>query len=168
MLIYILKFDFIVIKKKKCYTVYDRNGGSMGKKKVSKNVKRRLTLLGPIFIGIFVICIITVFTYAYKIESLNKEKANLNAKLTELKKNEKELSSEISKLKDPDYIAKYARENYYYTKDGEYVIKIEKKDKTQTVTDVENNRPYYILALVITFLIFILIFIRSKIKKRNK
>ncbi len=140
----------------------------MNKKRVSKTVKRRLTLLGPIFIGVFVICTITIFTYIYKIQTLRDEKNKLNEQLEKLKTDEKELSNEISKLKDPEYIAKYARENYYYTKDGEYVIKIEEKEETETVSEVENNRVYYILALVIFILVALVVFIRLKLKKRNK
>lgn len=143
-------------------------GNSMNKKRVSKTVKRRLTLLGPIFIGVFVICTITIFTYIYKIQTLRDEKNKLNEQLEKLKTDEKELSNEISKLKDPEYIAKYARENYYYTKDGEYVIKIEEKEETETVSEVENNRVYYILALVIFILVALVVFIRLKLKKRNK
>lgn len=140
----------------------------MNKKKVSKNVKRRLTLLGPIFIGVFIVCTITIFTYVYKIQSLKAEQAELNEKLQGLQNEEEELSSEISKLKDPEYIAKYARENYYYTKDGEYVIKIEEKSSTETAEEVENNRSLYILAAVLMILVVLLLFIRSIIKKRNK
>lgn len=143
-------------------------GDSMSKKKVSKNVKRRLTLLGPIFIGVFIVCTITIFTYVYKIQSLKKEQTELNEKLQGLQNEEEELSSEISKLKDPEYIAKYARENYYYTKDGEYVIKIEEKESTETAEEVENNRSLYILAAVIMMLVVLLLFIRAMIKKRNK
>ena len=143
-------------------------GNSMNKKRVSKTVKRRLTLLGPIFIGVFVICTITIFTYIYKIQTLRDEKNKLSEQLEKLKTDEKELSNEISKLKDPEYIAKYARENYYYTKDGEYVIKIEEKEETQTVGEVEDNRVYYILSVVIVILVALIVFIRSKLKKRNK
>lgn len=143
-------------------------GDSVNKKKVSKNVKRRLTLLGPVFIGVFIVCTITIFTYVYKIQSLKAEQAELNEKLQGLQNEEEELSSEISKLKDPEYIAKYARENYYYTKDGEYVIKIEEKASTETAEEVENNRSLYILAAVLMVLVMLLLFIRSIIKKRNK
>ena len=34
------------------------------------------------------------------------------------------LETDVVKLQDPDYVAKYAREKYLYTKDGELVIKI--------------------------------------------
>ena len=35
------------------------------------------------------------------------------------------LNDEISKLQDPEYLAKYAREKYLYSKDDEIIIKIE-------------------------------------------
>ena len=35
--------------------LFKNRDDSMNKKKVSKNVKRRLTLLGPIFIGVFIV-----------------------------------------------------------------------------------------------------------------
>ncbi len=140
----------------------------MNKKKVSKNVKRRLTLLGPIFIGVFIVCTITIFTYVYKIQTLREEQAELNEQLQGLQTEEEELSSEISKLKDPEYIAKYARENYYYTKDGEYVIKIEEKEATETKNEVEDNRSFYVLAAVLIILVILILFIKSIIKKRNK
>lgn len=139
----------------------------MNKKKVSKNVKRRLTLLGPVFIGVFIVCTITIFTYIYKIESLRNQHNELNTQLDELQTEENELSSEINKLKDPEYIAKYARENYYYTKDGEYVIKIEEKEDTETKSEVEDNRSYYVLALVIIIFVVLVLFVKSLIKKRN-
>ena len=31
---------------------------------------------------------------------------------------------DVDKLQDPDYIARYAREKYLYSKDGEFIIKI--------------------------------------------
>ena len=34
------------------------------------------------------------------------------------------LETDVIKLQDPEYVAKYAREKYLYTKDGELIIKI--------------------------------------------
>jgi cell division protein FtsB len=35
------------------------------------------------------------------------------------------LKEEINRLQDPEYMAKYAREKYLYSKNGEIIIKIE-------------------------------------------
>ena len=61
-------------------------------------------------------------------------------------------------LKDEEYLARYARENYLYSKDGEIVFKIESNDKTNE----ENNKnitfdsKYFIIAGSIMIVILIL------------
>lgn len=140
----------------------------MAKKKVSKLVKRRLRIYFLISIAVISIGVIAVVSNIYKIHSLRKEESELNNKLDNLHTEEKELSSEIGKLKDPDYIAKYAREKFYYTKDGEYVIKIQDDNKVDTDNIVEVNRSYYIIGLAVLLLTIFIIFIKSRIKKKNK
>ena len=44
--------------------------------------------------------------------------------MVKLEDEEKVLSSDIEKLKDPAYIAIYAREKYLYSKDGELIIRL--------------------------------------------
>ena len=39
--------------------------------------------------------------------------------------NEKSLQSEVAKLKDPDYVARYAKEKYLYSSDGETIIRMD-------------------------------------------
>lgn len=48
----------------------------------------------------------------------------------ELKEKEQELSTDVEKLKDPEYVGRYLREKFLYSKEGELVIKMpdEKKD----------------------------------------
>ena len=48
----------------------------------------------------------------------------LEKQLTELKNDEAALKVNVEKLQDPDYIARYAREKYLYSKDGEFIIRI--------------------------------------------
>ena len=64
------------------------------------------------------------FTNVAKIIEINNEKKALNDKLTSLKDEEEVLNSDIKKLNDPDYVARYAREKYLYSKDGELIIRI--------------------------------------------
>lgn len=64
------------------------------------------------------------FTNVAKIIEINNEKQVLNDKLTSLKDEEEVLNSDIKKLNDPDYVARYAREKYLYSKDGELIIRI--------------------------------------------
>ena len=44
--------------------------------------------------------------------------------ISKLKEEEEYLNMEVEKLKDPDYVARYAREQFLYSKDGEFNIRI--------------------------------------------
>ena len=93
-------------------------------KRVPKQTKRRLAILGPISLVIIVYFLINLATYSYKLITLSREEKKLKDKLVSLQAEESNLKVEIQKLKDPDYLARYARENYLYSKDGEYIINI--------------------------------------------
>jgi cell division protein DivIC len=59
-----------------------------------------------------------------KIFEKYQEKKELEDKLVSLKEKEEELKVDAKKLQDPEYIARYAREKYLYSKDGEYILQI--------------------------------------------
>lgn len=93
--------------------------------KRTKKDKRRV-LLGLLVISIM-ISYLTVFIYNYwnQILTNEKEKIRLTEEYEALLKTEDELNSEITKMQDPEYIAKYAREKYGYSKNDEVIIKVE-------------------------------------------
>ena len=86
--------------------------------------KKRLLILG--LSSLIIIGAVTFIVGHYWIEIYDKyqEKKELETKLVSLKEEEDELQLEADKLQDPDYIARYAREKYLYSKEGEFVIKI--------------------------------------------
>lgn len=86
--------------------------------------KKRLLILG--LGSLIIICAVTFTIGHYWVEIYDKyqERADLEEKLVSLKEEENELKLEANKLQDPDYIARYAREKYLYSKEGEFVIKI--------------------------------------------
>lgn len=96
------------------------------RKKVNK--KRRKTLLLGL-LSIFIIFGVTFSIGKYWIEIFDKyqEKKELDEKLTRLKEKEEELQVDAKKLQNPDYVARYAREKYSYSKDGEYILQIPDK-----------------------------------------
>ena len=59
------------------------------------------------------------------INKMKIEKRELQDKIVDLEKEKEVLETDILKLKDPDYIAKYVREKYFYSKDGELILKID-------------------------------------------
>ncbi|MDD2505643.1 MAG: septum formation initiator family protein [Bacilli bacterium] len=90
----------------------------------SKKDKRRLLFYSLIIL--IMISYLSVFTIDYWSQILTnyKIKEELEGKYQELLANEEKLSSEATKLLDPDYVAKFAREKFMYSKDGEMIIRI--------------------------------------------
>ena len=64
------------------------------------------------------------FSNVSKIIEIKNEKVALKEKLVNLKDEEDKLNSDIKKLRDPEYVARYAREKYMYSKDGELIIRL--------------------------------------------
>ena len=97
------------------------------KKTVKMKRTRRMLLLGLGSIAIIITMTLSIGKYWVDIFDKYKEKQELEEKLAELQAQEKELKLDANKLQDPDYIARYAREKYSYSKDGEFIIKIPEK-----------------------------------------
>ena len=66
----------------------------------------------------------TIGKYWIEIFDKYKEKKSLDEELTSLKEKEEELKVDANKLQNPDYVARYAREKYLYSKDGELILQI--------------------------------------------
>ena len=56
---------------------------------------------------------------------MKEEKAKLENQLVSLQEEKDALETDIMKLEDPDYIAKYVREKYFYSKDGELILRLD-------------------------------------------
>ncbi len=95
------------------------------KKKLQMRAKIRIFLTFSLFIGIIGIFSYQLLTNIQSIMKMNKEKKELQERIVALKKEEEALKSDVQKLEDPTYIARYAREKYLYSKDGELIIRMD-------------------------------------------
>ena len=99
----------------------------MGRKKKRKASKSKIR----VFMSFVVCCFITValgfncYNTISKIQDMKKEKKNLENQLVVLEEEKETLETDIMKLEDPDYIAKYVREKYFYSKDGELILRLD-------------------------------------------
>jgi len=141
----------------------------MVKKRVSKQSKRRLMIIAPLFIFIIISCAVTVVSMGYNLYKLHNEEKKLQDNLVDLQKDAESLKTEITKLQDKDYVARYARENYLYTKDGEYVIKVDDEEKKEAQNNVQIKEEYFYYVIgIITLLIIIYIVRKHKKSKKKK
>lgn len=130
----------------------------MEKKRVRKSTKHRLFILIPVTLVVITYTVASFSYYVYKIYSLKREEETLLQQLEGLKDEEDNLQTDIEKFQNPDYLARYARENYHYSKDGELVIQTKKKEekKEQQVEEEEGDKPTYLIFIVCSFFLFLI------------
>ncbi len=94
--------------------------------KYKKKLKPRSSAIVFGLGSILTIVLMTFTIGKYWVEIFDKyqEKQDLEKELTRLKEKEEELQVDVEKLQNPDYVARYAREKYLYSKDGEIVLQI--------------------------------------------
>ena len=100
----------------------------MQKKTLSK-AKKRFFLLTIALVVVVSLSIIQIFLDWISIVSNKTEIQNLNNYYDELLAEEESLNSEVTKLHDSEYVARYAREKYMYSLPGEFIIKMPTKDE---------------------------------------
>ena len=96
-------------------------------KKIRKKAKKqtfRLLIFGVACLFVIGTILTTLTKVWLDIYSKYKEKAELEKKILALKTEEEELTVDVERLQDPEYIARYLREKYFYSKNGEYIIRI--------------------------------------------
>lgn len=89
-----------------------------------KQIKRKIFLVTLVFLLVGGILLKSILQTTLQIYKKNKEKKEFSIMLEKLKEKEEELNNTVIKLKNPDYVARYAREKYLYSKDGEIIIRI--------------------------------------------
>ena len=98
----------------------------MAKKKRSR-FKIKFFFAFVIFTCITAVLGYNLFSNILSIKKMIIEKKNLKEQIVTLENEKKVLESDIKKLEDSDYIAKYVREKYLYSKDGELILKMDEK-----------------------------------------
>lgn len=99
----------------------------MGKRKKRKASKSKirifisLVVFGSVMGALGYNCLTNIM----KINDMRNEKRELQDKLAALEEEKELLETDILKLEDPDYIAKYVREKYFYSKDGELILRLD-------------------------------------------
>ena len=136
----------------------------MKRKKFSRTSKRRLAFFGTLSLIVIGYAVFSFVYYSVNLLKAKNENINLENKLKSLQNDEENLKIEIKKLKDPEYIARYARENYSYSKDGEYIIKLDSSNKNEKQEKKQNNNYIYYVVIGCCFIIIVTVLLNKKKK----
>ncbi len=138
-------------------------------KKVSHKSKRRLIFFVPISLFLIAFFTYSLIGYINKVNTLNNEKAKLTDNISEIIEIQKSLKTEIEKLKDPEYIIRYANENYYFTTSkGEIVFKFQKTTTDNDSYQEVEHVTKYLWPIIIIGLVLSIIIIIKAIRRKKK
>ena len=141
----------------------------MAKRRISKASKKRLIVFGTASLIVILYFCFQLIYNIYMIYNLTSEKNQLEKLYVELQEEGESLKIDIEKFNDKNYLANYARENYLYSKDGEYIIQMDDVEKTYEDISKEINKNYLILGLsLLMILIFVYILLKDKKKTKKK
>ena len=91
----------------------------------SKKEKRRIIMISFLVIALSTFLIKSVFSDWVQILNNNKEIHKLNEQKQVLLDEEVSLKAETTKLENPEYVARYAREKYLYSAPDEIIIRVD-------------------------------------------
>ena len=100
-----------------------KNGDELMKK--TKKEKKRLFVLSVSILTLLSVLVYSVATTCPSILENKSKIKELNKEYNELLSNEEKLVSEVTKLQDDEYVARYAKEKFMYSEDGEIIIRMD-------------------------------------------
>lgn len=99
-----------MIKKRKSYTA---------------KTNMRMIVIFLFFVTMISTLGYTLFNNLYKINDIKNKLDELEKEKIALSEKEAELEADIKRLSDSEYIARYAREKYFYSKEGEIILRMD-------------------------------------------
>lgn len=102
----------------------------MNKKRRVKPVVQQLIMIGVTIASIFLL--LGVGKEVLTMMDLKKKNAEVEVELQRLQSENANLTNQKTKLEDANYVQTYARGNYMFSKNGEQVFHLPKKDNPET------------------------------------
>lgn len=89
---------------------------------MAKKKRKMGNIYGIVFLIISVFLIYTLYAKVQHIKTEEATYQKLVVQKNELKKEKEKLAKEVDSLNDSDYVVRYARSHYIFSKNGEEVI----------------------------------------------
>ena len=93
--------------------------------KRTKKEKKRLFVISSMIVILMVMLVRTVASDWQEIMNNNHQIKQLTLEYNNLLSEEEKLESDVIKLQDSEYIARYAKEKFLYSQDGDTIIRMD-------------------------------------------
>lgn len=93
--------------------------------KKTKKEKMRLVLISVVLVSMFGVLINSVASDWLEIMNNNHQIKQLTEEYENMLAEEEKLKSDVTKLQDSDYIARYAKEKFLYSQDGDIILRMD-------------------------------------------
>ena len=94
------------------------------KSKYTVKTKGRMFIIFMFFGAIIVTLGFTFLHDLKRMNDMSYQMKELNKQKIQLIEEEEAIQADIKRLSDPMYVARYAREKYFYSKEGEYILRM--------------------------------------------
>ena len=91
----------------------------------TKKEKKRLFFISFIIVGLVFLLGFSVYKDFIIISNNKNQTTKLTTEYENSLDEKKSLTSQVTKMQDPDYLARYAKEKYLYSKEDEVIIRID-------------------------------------------
>jgi len=95
------------------------------KRKYTVKTKGRMVVIFLFFGAIIFTLGYTLLHNLKQIREMKQEMVALEEEKRLLEEEEEATLADIKRLSEPEYVARYAREKYFYSKDGELILRID-------------------------------------------
>lgn len=97
------------------------------KRRYTAKTRGRIMFVFVFFGAIILALSYNLFFILKQVNDLEMEKKELKKEKVDLKEEESAILADIKRLSDSTYVAKYAREKFLYSKEGEIILRMEEK-----------------------------------------
>lgn len=91
----------------------------------TRKEKKRLVVISLAIVLLLISLVTSVYGDFIKIMNNKKSTVELTEEYERLLDEEKKLASEVTKMQDPNYVVRYAKEKFLYSADGEIIIRFD-------------------------------------------
>jgi len=91
----------------------------------TKKEKKRLIFISFTIVALLICLVASLYTDFMTVMNNKKQTAFLNEEYKNLLEENEKLASEVLKMQDPNYIARYAKEKYMYSSKEEVIVRID-------------------------------------------